>query len=311
MTDNLTPAPPARFYGFAHERTIAESLAALKALQETAPSTSIEMDDVPPEKDVPSPEVQTVTQATLARPPLGQPACAEAAAGGEAECVPSTSTELVHVPRNEDAPSPQVAPQGRPPLVLAGEPGRSVQAVIDAILAQPPLDQQEPEPEPIKKRKRRKKKRQSPKTEIDEPQLSSLAMHEAHCMICNSEWREEMDELFVNWHNVSEIGREYHTPRRTVYRHAHAVGLFPIRDRNLRRSLGLIIHHAETAPGVTADSVIRAVRTFAHINDAGEWVDPPAHVIVSSGTAMHANKIESSSPDLLDTPCQAIESVKP
>jgi hypothetical protein len=242
MTENPTPSAPARFYGFAETRTIAENLATLKAFQET---------------------------------------------------LASTSTEPIYAPGDKDAPSPEV------------------QAVIEAILAQPPLDQQEPEPEPIKKRKRRKKKRQRCKTEIEEPPLSSLAMHEAHCMICYSKCREEMDELFVNWHNVSEIAREYNTPRRTVYRHAHAVGLFPIRDRNLRRALGLIVHRAESAPKVTADTVIRAVRTLAHINEAGEWVNPPTHVIVSSGAALQAPAMAPSSPNLLDTPCQAIEIVKP
>ncbi len=255
MTDNLTPPSPARFYGFAHTRTIAENLADLKAFQEAA--------------------------------------CAEVPEGIEAERAPSTSTELVLVPRDEREPSPQV------------------RAVIEALIAQPPLDQQEPDPEPVKKRQPRNKKRRRPKTATDEPQPPSPAMHEAQCMICNSDYREEMDELFVNWHNVSEIAREYNTPRRTVYRHAHAVGLFPIRDRNLRRSLGLIIHRAETAQGVTADSVIRAVRTLAHISESGEWVNPPTHVIVSSGKVVQANPIATSSPELLDTPCRAIESVKP
>jgi hypothetical protein len=285
MTDNPTPAAcpdegraPARFYGFAHTETIYESLAALKAFEEAART-----------------EVFASSEA--------ERTCTEVFATGEAELTPSTSTELVHVPRDKHAPSPQV------------------QAVIEAILAQPPLDQQTPEPQPIGKGKcrtrrrlegkRLKKKRRRPKTVIEEPQLSSLAMHEAQCMICGSECREEMDELFVNWHNVSEIGREFNTPRRTIYRHAHAVGLFPIRDRNLRRSLGLIIHRAETAPGLTADSVIRAVRTLAHINETGEWVNPPTHVIVSSGAVVHANTIAPSSPELLDTPCRAIESVKP
>jgi len=69
MTDNLIPPAPPRFYGFARTRTIAENLAALKAFQEAA--------------------------------------CTEAPAGSEAECAPSTSTELVHAPRDERAPSPQ------------------------------------------------------------------------------------------------------------------------------------------------------------------------------------------------------------
>ena len=258
MTDNLTPTAPARFYGFARTRTIAENLAALKAFQEAA--------------------------------------CTEAPAGGEAECAPSTSTELVHVSARRRSRPITPSPSGYRAL----------------LIAQPPLDQQTPEPEPIKKRKRLKKKRQRHKTVTEEPQPPSPAMHEAQCMICNSEYREEMDELFVNWHNVSEIAREYNTPRRTrLSPRARRSDYFRIRDRNLRRSLGLIIHRAETVPCLTVDSVIRAVRTLAHINETGEWVNPPTHVIVSSGTAVRANKTAPAAPELLDTPCQAIESVKP
>jgi hypothetical protein len=250
-----------------------------------------------------------------------EPTQSAAPATSPAEVAPSTSTELVRAPRDSHVPSPEVGLPGRrqsglpsPRQVELGrsrEPGRSVQAVIDALIAQPPPDQQTPEPQPVEKRKRRNKKRRRPKTVVEEPQPPSPAMHEAQCMICNSDYREEMDELFVNWHNVSEIAREYNTPRRTVYRHAHATGLFPIRDRNLRRSLGLIIHRAETVPCLTADTVIRAVRTLAHINESGEWVNPPTHVVVSSGKAIHANKTAPPAPELLDTPCQAIESVKP
>ena len=141
--------------------------------------------------------------------------------------------------------------------------------------------------------------------------MPSLTMHEAHCKICASNMREELDEEFVDWHSVATIATAYRFDRHAVYRHAHATGLFAIRDRNLRRALGLIIHRAETAPKVTADTVIRAVRTLAHINESGEWVNPPTHVIVSSGAALQANANTPSSPELLATPCQVIESVKP
>jgi len=136
-------------------------------------------------------------------------------------------------------------------------------------------------------------------------------MHEAHCKICASNVREELDEEFVDWHSVATIATAYRFDRHAVYRHAHATGLFPIRDRNLRRALGLIIHRAETARNVTADSVIRAVRTLAHINDAGEWVNPPTHVIVSSGATLQANNNAPSPPELLDTPSRVNKALKP
>jgi hypothetical protein len=290
MTDNLKPAAPTRFYGFAHTESIYESLAALKTLEEAACTEVFASGET-------------------------ERACTEVFAGGEAE---RACTEILASGEVERACTEVFASGKHAPSTS------QVHAVtITGVLAQVhrsinersrrnPVHQESVAPEAgWKKRKRLKKKHRRPKTLIEEPQLSSLAMHEAQCMICGSECREEMDELFVNWHNVSEIGREFNTPRRTIYRHAHAVGLFPIRDRNLRRSLGLIIHRAETAPGLTADSVIRAVRTLAHINETGEWVNPPTHVIVSSGAVVHANTIAPSSPELLDTPCRAIESVKP
>ena len=317
MADNLVPPAPARFYGFTRSREhfiwrnpeevgAPASQSGLPGPRQVEPgrsdatSIAIPNEAEPCQRAAPATKtadlVGPTTDATFA------PATTEVA---------SPCTETVGVPRDSQAPSPQV------------------QAVIEAILAQPPLDQQTPEPQPAKKRRRLKKKRQRRKTVAEEPQPPSPAMHEAQCMICTSDYREEMDELFVNWHNVSEIAREYNTPRRTVYRHAHAVGLFPIRDRNLRRSLGLIIHRAETVPCLTVDSVIRAVRTLAHINESGEWVNPPTHVIVSSGTLQRTDQVrcpersrgaEPSSPpeqsrgiapELLDTPCQATEGVKP
>ncbi len=327
MTDNLKPPAPARFYGFSRSR---EHF--IWSKPEEVGATAAQS-GLPGQRQAEPGRSDETSIAVLSE---AEPSCRVAPPATEIAS-PCTQAGL---PGRRDDRAPEASARGAREIV---EPGRSVpadaeaecaaspqvQAVIDLILAQPPLDQQTPEPEPIKKRKRLKKKRQRPKTVIEEPQPPSPAMHEAQCMICNSDYREEMDELFVNWHNVSEIAREYDTPRRTLYRHAHATGLFPIRDRNLRRSLGLIIHRAETVPCLTVDSVIRAVRTLAHINESGEWVNPPSHVIVSSGTLQRTDQVrcpersrgaEPSSPpeqsrgiapELLDTPCQAIESVKP
>src|SRR5262249_41210046 len=34
----------------------------------------------------------------------------------------------------------------------------------------------------------------------------------------------------------------------------------------------------------SADAIIRAVRVFARVNDDGQWIEPPSHVIFSSGS---------------------------
>lgn len=71
------------------------------------------------------------------------------------------------------------------------------------------------------------------------------------------------------------------------YRHARATGLLQQRRANLRFAAELIIEHAD-AVVPSAESVIRAIRISARINDQGQWVEPPSHVIVSSGGRVSA-----------------------
>ena len=60
--------------------------------------------------------------------------------------------------------------------------------------------------------------------------------------------------------------------RASVYRHAHALGLFEKRRRNIRAALERIIEKAGEVD-VTASAVVSAVQAYAKINAAGEWID--------------------------------------
>ena len=113
-----------------------------------------------------------------------------------------------------------------------------------------------------------------------EPPLPSRAMHVARCKICRFDVENAIDEAFVNWECVYKIAREFEISARSIYRHAHATGLFAKRDRNIRRALGHLLHEADRVVP-TADSVVSAAKVFAHINSRGEWVNPPARVIYS------------------------------
>jgi hypothetical protein len=57
-----------------------------------------------------------------------------------------------------------------------------------------------------------------------------------------------------------------------LYRHAHALGLFQKRQRNVRAALNRIIERAESVD-VTASAVVAAIQAYAKINSAGEWID--------------------------------------
>ena len=111
-----------------------------------------------------------------------------------------------------------------------------------------------------------------------------MAAHEARCTVCRSPYRAAIEEEFIHWHSPYETAQYYGIERRSIYRHAHALDLFSARDRNLRFALGHIIDEAERCIDVGASEVVRAVHAYARVTTEGQWLEPPAHIIVSSGS---------------------------
>lgn len=164
-----------------------------------------------------------------------------------------------------------------------------------------PLPEPGTQPKPAKDKSRAAKSRSGPRTGIavrdsraipgHQPLATShspldLSRHERRCSICQHPERDAIEEAFLHWRSVTRITNEFSLPdRNTVYRHAHAFGLFPRRSRNLRFALEQIIEDAEHVRP-TAEGVVSAVRAYTRLTDSGEWVEPPAHVIVSSGTRL-------------------------
>jgi len=97
--------------------------------------------------------------------------------------------------------------------------------------------------------------------------------HAAECKICPHPSREEIERDFINWRSPVAIAKQYKLANRaTVYRHAHALGLFPKRQRNVRAALEKIIERAGEVE-VNATAVVSAVSAYARINAAGNWVE--------------------------------------
>jgi hypothetical protein len=91
--------------------------------------------------------------------------------------------------------------------------------------------------------------------------------------VCRHEKREEIESAFVGWRSPAAIAEEFTlADRASVYRHAHALGLFAKRQRNVRAALERIIEKAEGVD-VTAAAVVSAVQAYSKINAAGEWID--------------------------------------
>jgi hypothetical protein len=85
--------------------------------------------------------------------------------------------------------------------------------------------------------------------------------------------RHEIEEGFVGWQSPAVMAREYGVAdRASIYRHAHALGLFPKRQHNVRAALERIIEKAGEVE-VTASAVVAAIQAYSKINADGRWVD--------------------------------------
>jgi hypothetical protein len=101
----------------------------------------------------------------------------------------------------------------------------------------------------------------------------SLGRHQRNCSVCGHQQRDEIESAFIGWRSPAAIAEEYGlADRASVYRHAHALGLFEKRKRNIRAALERIIEKAGEVD-VTASAVVAAVQAYAKINAAGEWID--------------------------------------
>jgi hypothetical protein len=119
--------------------------------------------------------------------------------------------------------------------------------------------------------------------DYDDPTLPALERHARKPAICHHPERADTEEHSLNWPNTAAISNQCGLRDfRLICRHARATDLLQQRRANLRFATELIVEHAD-AVVPTAESVIRAVRIRARINDEGQWVEPPSHVIVSSG----------------------------
>jgi hypothetical protein len=102
--------------------------------------------------------------------------------------------------------------------------------------------------------------------------------HARNCSICSHGEREHIEADFIAWRSPAVITEEYGlADRASVYRHAHALGLFQKRQRNIRAALERIIEKAGEVE-VTSSAVVAAVQAYAKINAAGQWVDRSEHI---------------------------------
>jgi hypothetical protein len=113
-----------------------------------------------------------------------------------------------------------------------------------------------------------------------------FARHAERCSVCTHPDRDAIEADFIRWRSPQVIAREYKLAHRTsVYRHAHATGLFAWRRRELGRVLEGILESAEHIPVAASDVIIRAARIYAHLDEHGNWFEPARINFVLTGPA--------------------------
>jgi hypothetical protein len=101
----------------------------------------------------------------------------------------------------------------------------------------------------------------------------SLGRHRRTCSVCRHSKCAEIETDFITWRSPAAIAKEYRlSDRSSIYRHAHALGLFAKRQRNIRAALERIIEKAGEVD-VTAAAVVGAVQAYSKINSMGQWID--------------------------------------
>jgi hypothetical protein len=129
--------------------------------------------------------------------------------------------------------------------------------------------------------------------------------HSRKCNVCCHPDRDAIEQAFLRWRSPDQIALDYGiADHSSVYRHVHATGLFARRRATLRLALEPLIEQA-CEVRVTAGAIVSAVRLYAQINDAGEWVGPqqPAPPAESSASSTPASYGDSSSAALQRGTC--------
>ena len=124
-----------------------------------------------------------------------------------------------------------------------------------------------------------------------------FSRHSRRCCICLHPDRDAIEGDFIRWRSPELIAREYKIANRTsIYRHAHCAGLFAWRRRELGRVLEGILENAEHVPLEASDAIVRAARVYAHLDENGNWFEPPRTNFILTGPAPALYPLESSLP---------------
>ena len=111
------------------------------------------------------------------------------------------------------------------------------------------------------------------------PQAAS-ARHARRCNVCKHPDREAIELECLSWRSPDDIATDHGiADRSSIYRHAHATGIFRRRRQTIRLALEPLLEQACTVK-VSASAIVSAVRLYAQMSDTGDLVSRTKTVIV-------------------------------
>ena len=109
------------------------------------------------------------------------------------------------------------------------------------------------------------------------------------CAVCRHPEREAIEEAFLHWRSPNQIAIDHDlSDEASIHRHAHALGLFDQRSRNLRFALENFIERVDEIQVVAPDALVRAVCAYTRMTKTGEWLEPSRQVTVTHVKAADA-----------------------
>ena len=113
-----------------------------------------------------------------------------------------------------------------------------------------------------------------------------FSRHSRRCLVCPHPDRDAIEGEFIRWRSPAKIAEDYDiADRASIYRHAHATGLFRRRRSETARVLENALEQAEDCPLHDFDIITRAVRLYSRFDDEGRFHEPPRINYVFTGPA--------------------------
>ena len=108
----------------------------------------------------------------------------------------------------------------------------------------------------------------------DKTRAVSIGRHMSQCTICRSTERQAIEEKWIAWTSTTTLAAEYtKLSRDSIYRHMHAMNLFPKRQSNVLMALEQIIERVDQTP-MNGSVVLSAIKLYFKVTGAGRVIEP-------------------------------------